>query len=167
MSSLRRGHANLLCIVPILSDDPRRVAPPASFSTMAPARSSAMFEIYTRNCAETSVSSFVIACADGRSRGEHVQREMLERATHLHQRPLAPGCDRNFSSNNSRTIYVSSLCVTIAAAYLWSCIALSAIPAQELGSLGYASMPKIYNDKAVVLGENDVARLQVPVDCSA
>ena len=24
MSSLRRGHANLLCIVPILSDDPRR-----------------------------------------------------------------------------------------------------------------------------------------------
>ena len=24
VSSLRRGHANLLCIVPILSDDPRR-----------------------------------------------------------------------------------------------------------------------------------------------
>ena len=24
MSSLRRGHANLLCIVPILTDDPRR-----------------------------------------------------------------------------------------------------------------------------------------------
>ena len=24
LSSLRRGHANLLCIVPILSDDPRR-----------------------------------------------------------------------------------------------------------------------------------------------
>ena len=24
VSSLRRGHANLLCIVPILTDDPRR-----------------------------------------------------------------------------------------------------------------------------------------------
>ena len=24
MSSLRRGHANLLCIVPILTDDPQR-----------------------------------------------------------------------------------------------------------------------------------------------
>ena len=27
VSSLRRGHANLLCIVPILSDDPRRGNP--------------------------------------------------------------------------------------------------------------------------------------------
>ena len=26
VSSLRRGHANLLCIVPILTDDPRRVS---------------------------------------------------------------------------------------------------------------------------------------------
>ena len=26
VSSLRRGHANLLCIVPILSDDPRRIS---------------------------------------------------------------------------------------------------------------------------------------------
>ena len=24
VSSLRRGHANLLCVVPILTDDPRR-----------------------------------------------------------------------------------------------------------------------------------------------
>ena len=27
VSSLRRGHANLLCIVPILADDPRRESP--------------------------------------------------------------------------------------------------------------------------------------------
>ena len=26
VSSLRRGHANLLCIVPILPDDPRKVS---------------------------------------------------------------------------------------------------------------------------------------------
>ena len=28
VSSLRRGHANLLCIVPILTDDPRRESMP-------------------------------------------------------------------------------------------------------------------------------------------
>jgi len=28
VSSLRRGHANLLCIVPILTDDPRRESGP-------------------------------------------------------------------------------------------------------------------------------------------
>ena len=28
VSSLRRGHANLLCIVPILTDDPRRESLP-------------------------------------------------------------------------------------------------------------------------------------------
>ena len=32
VSSLRRGHANLLCIVPILSDDPRRESNPLSAS---------------------------------------------------------------------------------------------------------------------------------------
>ena len=30
VSSLRRGHANLLCIVPILTDDPRRESDTAS-----------------------------------------------------------------------------------------------------------------------------------------
>ena len=41
VSSLRRGHANLLCIVPILTDDPRRESeiskrkrPPRSFAQL-------------------------------------------------------------------------------------------------------------------------------------
>ena len=32
VSSLRRGHANLLCIVPILTDDPRRESKQVCFA---------------------------------------------------------------------------------------------------------------------------------------
>jgi len=34
VSSLRRGHANLLCIVPILTDDPRRESNNHTFSAL-------------------------------------------------------------------------------------------------------------------------------------
>ena len=40
VSSLRRGHANLLCIVPILTDDPRRESED-SFATYLPPTSAA------------------------------------------------------------------------------------------------------------------------------
>jgi hypothetical protein len=35
VSSLRRGHANLLCIVPILSDDPRKESKLIDIKTLA------------------------------------------------------------------------------------------------------------------------------------
>ena len=39
VSSLRRGHANLLCIVPILTDDPRRESKLVGRRAMLPAMS--------------------------------------------------------------------------------------------------------------------------------
>ena len=37
VSSLRRGHANLLCIVPILTDDPRRESESSEYTSAYPA----------------------------------------------------------------------------------------------------------------------------------
>jgi hypothetical protein len=56
VSSLRRGHANLLCIVPILTDDPRRESedslatylPPTSAATAYSTMDVAVFTVLCR-----------------------------------------------------------------------------------------------------------------------
>ena len=57
VSSLRRGHANLLCIVPILTDDPRR----ESESTPRPVRSGIVPQRAARGEAPSSRASSVVA----------------------------------------------------------------------------------------------------------
>ena len=50
-SSLRRGHANLLCIVPILTDDPRRESKKgmASFACRHPRNAEQRKQLHARN----------------------------------------------------------------------------------------------------------------------
>ena len=51
VSSLRRGHANLLCIVPILTDDPRR-------ESMGELAKKCLLTLNSRSCEKPSVVTF-------------------------------------------------------------------------------------------------------------
>ena len=65
VSSLRRGHANLLCIVPILTDDPRRESKPASPATL---RTSDMLSTRRGTSRARLISLWILIASSGSAR---------------------------------------------------------------------------------------------------